>query len=912
MQLVADDHDGEPLTYSATNLPDGLSIDPTAGDITGTIDPSALLSSPYSVTATVTNGTQSASQTFTWTIANTTHTPVLTPPANQTNAIGDAVDLSLTATDQDDDTIAYAASDLPAGLTIDPGTGIISGTISDSVTTVTSYSSTVYASNGITSASEPITWTVNPVGLENPGAQANAVGNAVDLPVSAIKASGTWTFTSADLPAGLSITGSSSTGFAITGTITSAAAASNAVTITANAGGSFTATQTFTWTVSSLTNPGTLTNTDGDTGVSVAVTASPPSGSAVTFTATGLPSGLSIAGSGHVGTNSGTVGATADLDSPYTVTVTGTQGSYSTSQVFTWIIEPKLVVSNPGPQTNAPGSVSLVIPVYYSGGSTVSYSASGLPSGLSITSTSNTSLTISGTISSGAISTTPYYVALTATQGSYTSTQNFDWTVPAFIVNPISDQSSNDGQSASLTVTASASATFSASGLPYGLTINSSTGVISGTVVNFDDTEDDDTVTVTATSGSNTASQTFDWTVSPNVNVVSPGDQVNAAGDMVAGVYVSGTDVNTSATLTYLVAGLPSGLSLDASTGLISGTIASGAWSASPYTVTIEATDGTYFDSQTFTWTVNRIVIVDPGPQIFGEGAVVSLAMASNTSVTWSGTGLSAAGLSINSSTGLISGTVGGSASSDSPYVMSVTASVSGAATVTDTFQLNVPLDGLATPADQTSTEGASVTLDLASTQSSSQTFVAAGLPPGLSINSSTGAITGTIAAGSAGSYTVDVSVTYSGTTTMTSFAWTVNPAITFTGTADQTNTVDNTSTLIVSASDAHSGTLTYSATGLPTGVSINSLGRYLRHDFLRHPGGLHCHGFRHRRNLYWQRNIQLASACHIGFRTHPDQPRYAIRPARGQCRFLPHRDRPGRLAAHFQRGRIAAGVEPG
>ena len=81
--------------------------------------------------------------------------------------------------------------------------------------------------------------------------------------------------------------------------------------------------------------------------------------------------------------------------------MTGTQGSYSTSQVFTWIIEPKLVVSNPGPQTNAPGSVSLVIPVYYSGGSTVSYSASGLPSGLSITSTSNTSLTISGTISSG-------------------------------------------------------------------------------------------------------------------------------------------------------------------------------------------------------------------------------------------------------------------------------------------------------------------------------------------------------------------------------------------------------------------------------------------------------------------------------------------------------------------------------
>ena len=154
---------------------------------------------------------------------------------------------------------------------------------------------------------------------------------------------------------------------------------------------------------------------------------------------------------------------------------------------------------------------------------------------------------------------------------------------------------------------------------------------------------------------------------------------------------------------------------------------------------------------------------------------------------------------------------------------MSVTASVSGVPSVTDTFQLNVPVDGLATPADQTSTEGASVTLDLASTQSSGQTFVAAGLPAGLSINSSTGTITGTIAAGSAGSYTVDVGVTYDGTTNMTSFAWTVNPAIAFAGTADQTNTVSNYVSFGVSASDTYSGTLSYSIAGQPAGVSINS-----------------------------------------------------------------------------------------
>src|SRR5690606_26078329 len=62
------------LTYSATGLPAGLSIDPNTGVISGTIDPSASQggsSGVYSVTVTATDGDGlTATQTFDWTVSN--------------------------------------------------------------------------------------------------------------------------------------------------------------------------------------------------------------------------------------------------------------------------------------------------------------------------------------------------------------------------------------------------------------------------------------------------------------------------------------------------------------------------------------------------------------------------------------------------------------------------------------------------------------------------------------------------------------------------------------------------------------------------------------------------------------------------------------------------------------------------
>ena len=61
------------LTYSAEGLPDGLTIDPDTGVISGTIDNSASQEGSggvYSVTVTASDGDESTDQTFTWTVNN--------------------------------------------------------------------------------------------------------------------------------------------------------------------------------------------------------------------------------------------------------------------------------------------------------------------------------------------------------------------------------------------------------------------------------------------------------------------------------------------------------------------------------------------------------------------------------------------------------------------------------------------------------------------------------------------------------------------------------------------------------------------------------------------------------------------------------------------------------------------------
>jgi hypothetical protein len=110
------------------------------------------------VTATDTTGA-SGSVSFTWTVNPASGPVTVTNPGNQTGTVGTATRLQIQASDPGQ-TLTYSATGLPAGLSINSSTGLISGTPTASGSSTVTV--TVTAANGA-SGTASFTWTVNPV-----------------------------------------------------------------------------------------------------------------------------------------------------------------------------------------------------------------------------------------------------------------------------------------------------------------------------------------------------------------------------------------------------------------------------------------------------------------------------------------------------------------------------------------------------------------------------------------------------------------------------------------------------------------------------------------------------------------------------------------------------------------------------
>ena len=107
------------------------------------------------MTATVSDGSLSASQSFAWTIQNATsnNAPSLSNPGTTRHDVGESVVLQLNGGDSNGDPLTYGAAGLPPGLQLTPSTGRIAGV----PTTAGTYSVTVSVSDGALSASQAFT-----------------------------------------------------------------------------------------------------------------------------------------------------------------------------------------------------------------------------------------------------------------------------------------------------------------------------------------------------------------------------------------------------------------------------------------------------------------------------------------------------------------------------------------------------------------------------------------------------------------------------------------------------------------------------------------------------------------------------------------------------------------------------------
>jgi probable HAF family extracellular repeat protein len=150
--VIGSDPDGDTLTYKATTLPPGATF--TGNTFTFTPASTGTFLAQFSVS----DGQLTASTSVVITV-NANHTPVLSAIGNKTVNENSSLSFNLIASDADGDALTYSANTLPAGAKLTGNTFSWTPSYTQSGT----YKITFYASDGIASASQTITITVNNV-----------------------------------------------------------------------------------------------------------------------------------------------------------------------------------------------------------------------------------------------------------------------------------------------------------------------------------------------------------------------------------------------------------------------------------------------------------------------------------------------------------------------------------------------------------------------------------------------------------------------------------------------------------------------------------------------------------------------------------------------------------------------------
>ena len=647
------DVDGNALSYSATGLPTGLSIDATTGLISGTLQSNAstaVAGGVYNITVQADDGHGgTATQSFALTAVNLA-------PVALTDIIAGVEDNAVTGNvltndaDADGDALSVNITPVVApqhGLLVLNSDGSFVYTPDANYAGLDSFTYQLVDSDGGTSTATVTVAIVatndDPLALGTLGAAIANDGSSVSIHTSAhfIDVDGdALTYWATGLPLGLNMN-------AVTGEIwgtlahdASSAVAGGIYTIIAYAddpqGGS--AQRSFSLTAVNQAPVAVADSVnvteDGSASGNVLSNDSDPDGDALSVNTTPVvaPQHGSL-----VLNSDGSYAYTPDANyngtDSFTYQLVDSDGGTATATV-TFTIQatndaPGNVGSIGAHSANDGGTVTVPTASYFSDvdGDALSYSATGLPSGLNIDAQSGV---ISGTLPSNASSAVAggvYTINVQADDGhGGLSTQVFSFTA----VNPspvavadvgtgnedatitghvLSNDSDPDGDALSVNTTPVIAPQHG------GLVLNANGSYVYTPDANYHGSDSFSYQLIDADGGTSVATVSFTVAAANDApgtvgTLPSANAQDGSAVSISSAAYFSDLDGDT---LSYSATGLPTGLSINAQTGLISGSLpntASSAVAGGVYTITVQADDGHGgLASQTFSFTA-----VNPSP----------------------------------------------------------------------------------------------------------------------------------------------------------------------------------------------------------------------------------------------------------------------------------------------------------
>lgn len=726
-------------------LPPGLTVNPQTGAIAGIPAQAGV----FNVKITATNGFSSDTKRLIITVAPKPATSPTITNTVFTASVFDSIFTSpifdLNAADATTPTV-FSAIGLPQGLSMDPTNGIIAGLTAQ----VGVYNVTLLATDGKNTATiaddesdaRILVLTVAqvpPVIISN--LNVNAPVNQSFFYSILTTGSQPITFTAAPLPPGLQLSGAN-----IVGTPT--VEGFYPITLTAtNQAGTDTETLQLTITrVPSISGPltnGTLT-TSGVVGAPFTYLVSSVGFPAPVITLDGA--GATQLAAFGLSFNGTTIAGTPNQPGTIAVTITSTNiVGVDTKQLLITIknveITSALVAGGTVNQT-------FTYTITATGGANV-FTATNLPTGLTLTGASitgtpflagQTSVPISASNGVGTANAT-LVIAISTIPGA-----------PA-ISSPLSvDGVLNTAFLYKITAT-NTPTSFNATGLPPGLVISTADGFITGSPTATGSFP----VTISATNAIGTGSATLVIAIAQTSGAPAITSPLTATG--VQGNPFSYQITSIGSNLTYSASNLPTGLSLNTTTGLISGTPTVAVTNAA---VTLQVVNSSGTASATL-----LITILSQSPQISSPLSVGSpvgspfsytITATGSLPITYGLVGSLPPGLTFNAANATISGTptVEG--------VTTVTLTASNAFPPPDSETLTITV-GPRAPiiVSALSADGATLvpfTYQIVATGSTPITFGASSLPPGLSVNTTTGLISGTPTV--VGQYTTTITATNS------------------------------------------------------------------------------------------------------------------------------------------------------